>query len=530
MNDFKFSSRCEKIAQQFLLTALVVDDEARIQDLPRPTDSLKKPDRHKSARTPDSTNEVGLPGSHTLDARILVDSFAERGLICAVIAPQDDSPFVNSATNAAKRADMVILDWQLNQDEGRETLKMLKFLLRDGEVKRLRLIAVYTGEHDIRAIGETIRNELQMEGWTFELDELGVVLTNGNCRIVIYAKSNTPLPSDLKNRSVSEAEVVSRLIGDFADLTKGLMPSIALTSLAAVRANAHKVLHNFSAELDPAFLAHRACLQSPDDSQQHMVSLLDSELHAIMDDATRQENPASIESVRDWLVAKFGKKEECELAFGQKRLSFDQTVSLLQNGLNETNVLNSKVFRRLSSGFSGNRQDPDRLDLQLAWMFNFRTVDNSPAPILQLGATLQIYDEKNGEKFYLCMRPRCDSIRLQQQQETFLLLPLIEPKQSRIQLVLKTKENSYRRFCVCTDPCQWLLAEFKPSGLGKPVIAEKSKDGHFFFNGKDGKKFYWIGELKADFAQRVAQHFASGLSRVATDNSEWLRRSEKLRN
>ena len=530
MNDFNFSSRGEKIAEQFLLTALIVDDEARIQDLPGPTDSLKKPGRHKSAQTVDDANEADLPGSHSLDARTLVDSFAERGLICAVIAPQADSPSVTVATNAAKRADMVILDWQLNQDKGRETLKMLKLLLRDGEVERLRLIAVYTGEHNIRAIGETIRKELQMEGWEFKLDDRGVVLTNGNCRIVIYAKSKTPLASDLKNRSVSEAEVVRCLIGDFADLTKGLMPSIALTSLAAVRANAHKVLHNFSAELDPAFLAHRACLPSPDDSQQQMVSLLDSELHAIMDDATRKENPASIESVRDWLVSRFGQGEEFELTLGQKKLSFDQTVSLLQTGLDKNDFLNSKVFGSLSSGFAENGQNPENLDLRLAWMFNFRTVDNSPAPILQLGTAVLLHDEKNGENFFLCMRPRCDSMRLKQDAETFLLLPLIEPKKNKIQLVLKTKKDSYQRFCVCTNPSQWLLTNFNPSALGKPVIAEKSDDGRFFFTSREGEKFYWIGELKADFAQRVAQHFASGLSRVATDNSEWLRRFEQLTN
>ena len=75
-------------------------------------------------------------------------------------------------------------------------------------------------------------------------------------------------------------------------MTEGLLPSIALTSLTAIRENSHKVLDKFHAELDPAFLAHRAGLPAPEDSQQHMVDQLASELHAVMDDAAAKESPA----------------------------------------------------------------------------------------------------------------------------------------------------------------------------------------------------------------------------------------------
>ena len=37
-------------------------------------------------------------------------------------------------------------------------------------------------------------------------------------------------------------------------------------------------------------------------------------------------------------------------------------------------------------------------------------------------------------------------------------------------------------------------------------------------------RFVWQGELKAEFAQRIAQTFTANLSRVAVDESEWLRR------
>ena len=40
----------------------------------------------------------------------------------------------------------------------------------------------------------------------------------------------------------------------------------------------------------------------------------------------------------------------------------------------------------------------------------------------------------------------------------------------------------------------------------------------------EGTKYTWRGELKAEYAQRLAQDLASNLSRLAVDESEWLRR------
>ena len=521
----EFNKRCAKIAERFLLTAVIVDDQAQISESPTPTELLVKPDRHTIGTAPDETPGNNEVTANSLDARTLVDSFAKQGLICAVIAPSENDPSTaDTVMPVARRADMVILDWRLHQDDGEKTIGLLTHLLRDGEATRLRLIAIYTGQYNLIEIGATLKEKLAQQGWDFQSDGQGVQLSYGHCRIVIYAKSRTPLGPELRDRAISEGDIPNRLIGDFADMTHGLLPSIALTSLAAVRKNAHKVLDSFSSELDPAFLAHRACLPVPDNSQQHIVNLLVSELHAIMDDASTQECPASIEAIREWLLSRFG--QEMIFEFGpKKKLSFDKTVSLIQCGLDKSDILSRKDFEILSSRFQINGEASVELDQQLAWMFNFRTVSNSPPPILQLGTALEKRNREDGNALYLCMRPRCDSLRLQNA-ETFLLLPLIDPVRDTIQLVLKTEKDEYSRRSLCTSPSQWLLVEFAPDDSKKCVVAGKGADGQFSFTSTNGTRFNWIGELKAEFAQRVAQHFASGLSRVATDNSEWLRRHE----
>ena len=521
----KFGERCAKIAERFLLTAVIVDDEAQIPDSPAPTESLVTPDRHTVGTAPEETRGKNERVANSLDARTLVDSFAKQGLICAVIVPpNDDSQTSHTVMPVARRADIVILDWRLHHDVGNTTIGLLTKLLKDGEPTRLRLVAIYTGRPNLSEIGAAIKKELAQQGWDFKSDESDVQLSYGHCRIAIYAKSDTQLAPELKDRAISESDVPNRLIGDFADMTQGLLPSIALTSLAAVRENAHKVLDSFSSELDPAFLAHRACLPIPDDSEQHIVNLLDSELHAIMDDASTQECPAGIEAITEWLLSRFGQEKDFE--FGpEKKLSFEESVSLFQCGLDKSDILSRRDFRVLSSRFQRNGEESKDLDQRLAWMFNFRTVNDSPSPILQLGTALQTEDRERGADLFLCMRPRCDSLRLQRP-ETFLLLPLIDPIRDTIQLVLRIDKDNYSRRSLCTTPSDWLLAEFAPHDKKKCVVAEHGNDGEFFFTCTNGTRFDWIGELKAEFAQRVAQHFASGLSRVATNNSEWLRRHE----
>ncbi len=518
-----------EIATRFLQTAVIVDDEAQIGALPPPDKLLVTPGRRTSARTAEEVVKSGTPNLHRLDARILVDSFANLGLICAVIAPRrNDEALIDNVVLTAKRADLVVLDWQLSGDNGKETLSMLKEILKDDADERLRLIAVYTGEQDIDGIGKTIAQELEQMGCKFRRDDLGVVLSYRYCRIVIYAKSDTPLAQELKDRSIPEADVPKYLIRDFANMAEGLLPSIALTSLAAVRENVHKILDRFHATLDPAFLTHRACLPVPEDSQQHMVDQLASELHAIMEDAAARENPAGIEVVKKWLAATHGPNDNFN--FGEnKTLSFDQTVALLREGLGqEPGALSkSKDFKILTSGFAKSEDMQKKLDCELAWMFNFRTVFDASRRILYLGTVLRKQNDTDDSGFFLCMRPRCDSVWLSGE-NSFLLLPLIEPRRKLIQLVLRTDKDTYRRVSVGTNASQWLLVRFSPRRDGEPIIAEQDKTGDFFFTDSDGTQFEWLGELKAEFAQRIAHHFASGLSRVAINNSEWLRRLEKL--
>ena len=129
------------------------------------------------------------------------------------------------------------------------------------------------------------------------------------------------------------------------------------------------------------------------------------------------------------------------------------------------------------------------------------------------------------------MRPKCDSVRLSGK-TIFLFWPLIESDENPTQIVLRTDKDTYRRFGAFTKmDHRWLLVPFEPIQDGKPIVAKSddpSDDPLFYFTDADGRRYDWIGELKAEFAQHMVHEFASRLSRVAVTDSELLRRGVKL--
>ena len=198
-----FRRRCIKVAERFLQNIVIVDDDPYFET-PQEPQSLERPSRTQPRTTEEAAN-ARTSGNRSLDAQTLVNSFAERGLICAIVAPRSSSTVVATVAAAAKRADMVVLDWQMRGDNGKNALAMLNKILDVDAGKQLRLIAIYTADPDICGIARKIANDLNNRGMQFQTDDLGVELSYLHCRIVIYAKDGTYLNPELQGRSIGEA-------------------------------------------------------------------------------------------------------------------------------------------------------------------------------------------------------------------------------------------------------------------------------------------------------------------------------------
>ena len=520
----RLAEHCRRIARRFLLTAVVVDDEPFVRSGPSVPVELRVPDpRGVTAAAVPSEQKTHPP--RPLKVNPITWSFARQGMVCGVVSPQEGQSDHETLAKTAARADIVILDWRLSRTSGANALPLLTRILRKDQANRLRLIAFYTGEPDHDAIRSKITdliNSLDVPDVEDHLESIDF----GACRIVVYAKPDyqTPKPSAV----VKEEELADRLIADFADKVEGLLPSLVLTALAAVRENVYRVLERFGPNLDPAFLAHRACLPQPPESEQHIVEQIASELHGIMDDAVGRTSPAGIEAIKHWLRDRFDKN--C-LVFGPgKEMSQNDALAMLEHGVEKEHgrlKKGGKDYLILSSGFLKGSEDSRELDRRLASAMSFRQVLAGTERQLSMGTVVGRVG--GDEEILLCVTPGCDSVRLSEK-SSFLFLPFTDPKSNTPQVVVPIRKNKYRRMTISMNPSDWRIMDFEPDSSRKYVVAHlNGLDKAFIFKGASDSEgdYRWVGELKAEFAQSIAQLIAERMSRVPLNKLEWLRRSER---
>ena len=529
-----FKQHCREIVRRFLLTAVVVDDELSVAGDPPVHGGLTPPGRGAPTRR-ESTTTTQAPPPRPLQVDPITWSFARQGMVCGVVSPHGEQADHEVLAKAVARADIVILDWRLNPTSGANALPLLTRILTEDQPRRLRLFAFYTGEPNHEKIRDRIVESLN----GIDSPDQAVVASDGSskaidfraCRVVVYGKPRSGVePSAV----VHEEGLADQLIADFADMVEGLLPSVVLTALGAVRENVHRLLECFGHDLDPAFLVHRACLPQRPESEQHIVEQIASELHGVMDDAVGQWSPAGIGAIEHWLKGRF--RDGIELAprkkGGQgKRMSYDDTLAMLQHRIEAESLPLKKVGKEydlLSHGFSGGADNSRELDRRLAAAMSLRQV--LPATWRQLSmGTVVIPTEGDEAAPLLCITPRCDSVRLTEE-TAFLFLPLTDAKSNTPQIVVPVEDDRHRRLTISLNPSQWRSAWFVPDAGRQCVLAHRDGTDKQPFTFKDvsGGEYRWVGELKPEYAHSIAQAIAVRMSRIPLNPSEWIRRSESV--
>jgi len=523
---------CQQIVRRFLLTAVVVDDELSAHADPQVHSNLTPADPLASGQAPTQADLPHHP-SWPLKVDPITWSFARQGMVCGVVAPQDGQNDVEALAKAVARADIVILDWRLSRKTGETALPLLKRILQADQPDRLRLIAFYTGEPDQQDIRRQIAeylNALEEPHGTVRTTDDRSPIDFGACRVVVYGKPGSG--ADGLNTVVNEEELADRLIADVAGMAQGLLPCLVLTALAAVRENVYRVLERFGRGLDPAFLAHRACLPQPSDSEEHMVEQIASELHGIMDEAVSRKSPAGIEAITHWLEDRFADGQVAFHPKGQAPVSVlvGEVLTMLNSGFDNERPsgLGKKQWPVLSHGLAGDSSDIGKLDHRLASAMSFRQVlEGTSRRQLSMGTVVRRIG--SDDTTLLCVTPRCDSVRLTDE-SSFLFLPLWEFKDGPLQVVVPFGADEHHRMTVSEKPSEWLMEDFKPDPERKCVLAyPDGPERGFTFQDVDGGRYRWVGELKPEFAQSIAQAIAKRMSRLPLNKSEWLRRFERTR-
>lgn len=526
---------CETV-DQFLQTVVLVDDEAfrRAAAL----GEEREWEEHESDARPVGGQPLRAPASEPaadyLDVQATTEAFGQRGLVCAVLSPQtkeENREVKDPLLKSARRADLVVLDWNLNGDGGETTRGLVKGILKkdDGLERRLRVIAVYTGEPALGGIGEEMRKivEETLPEHSVKQDENAPAFTCGPVRVTILAKEYVRnLPAVDRRQQVTVDKLPNRLRDEFGRLCNGLVAGAAVAAMAAIRGEAHRLLKALGPELDPAYLGQRASLNRPAEAERQLEELLTAEIGALLSDR-QVGSHANLRRIEQWLKAQEG------LGPGglNDKITADERVRFLALGLGDDRITGHNQvtgrskgdLRRIRDGatelfvsspeaaLAANRAFSERMII--------RTRYSKPEPVLSLGSIVA-----KGDEFLLCVQPACDSVRLTEKRMfPFLKMTRVGGQQLRGAVLLRDRQrqDEWLALEVVEKPGNLVLVEFAAT-VDERVGAGK-RSGRWEFVATDRRRYRWVADLKMAQAQRAVEKLARQFSRVGLAEPEFLR-------
>lgn len=586
MSDFLTASKT--IVTDFLQNVVIIDDEAIYPGPNSHAVTMSEVNtpvgRGTKANLTPSGTVATIPqdnSGHMVNMKTISDSFASHGLLCSIFRPEEhEEDFVEKTTKVLKKADIVILDWNIkikDKDPEATIKELIQAIVQDNEKhkqKGMRYIAIYSGEEKLSQKLEVIKTILDTL-----IDASGIIENNYTLRydhlqINIYAKKSQSSQTD-PDIEVTENELVEKIIDDFTQLIHGIVPNMALQSLTEIRKNTHRLISKFAGILDDAYLTHRAMLPEPKDAEELLITMVTDELQSILEDCnlTFDEekfnlwfneridvltpnqldtklkccyfNKENYESLKEFLSIKpfctDGEYDFTEI-YNDSEIKFNDSklnplITKNRERLKET--LKDDVQNYILHGVDNNPTKPSFKAVkgqpliftsilindgktsndELALLSTNKTFYNSPVPYITLGTILK---DNNG-KYFISLMPRCDAARVKSPGNTFPLLPLSKNNKN-FEVIFK--DTVVRRYKIDFAPKKLRTIHFRQeeAAINSPIYAKK-ENGTYTFTDDSDMKFMWVAELKKEKAQNISNKFAAQLSRVGFNESEYLRRA-----
>ena len=535
-NSKTFTELSQEVAEKFLHTIVFVDDQAGFIEQEQPKKLDEKPGRGSGKEKDTTQKRSNERNTHKLDAKKVIDVFASKGMVCSVLKPDKGDELLGLATKAAERADVLILDWRIYDDDGKKAMGIIgKIITSDStEDQRLRLIIIYTAEN---IVWVSKKMEEKYSG-DFEIVDKGFAFSRGHLRIAIFAKEGAvDVLEAYRDRVLSVNQLSKRVSAEFAKITAGLVSNVALESLAVLRDNTHRIMGRLGHEMDPPYLAHRALLPNPGDAMNHAIDIIASEFRSLLDTYEVGEK-ANLRTIEAWIDMKSreGTSFEAEVANNDiEPVSPEHICEWQRVGIEKSDWFGSlsnkkqgNIYKTLTQTFCAEGVDATELDYRFAMFTSLknRYGRSERRPILTLGTIIKSESPESSNesgKFWLCVQPRCDSVRIEGARNFFFLLLEIVDGGTKFDLVLEDKENKFKKLRIHYKIYESANFKFTPDGSEEQVIRAKEENGKFVFCATE-TRFEWVSELKSEHAQRIANDFAAKLSRVGLDESEWIRR------
>lgn len=546
-NEFQFTS-----AQNFISNVVFIDDRPwveAIDQIDSPPETIEKDDTEDTAMGRESEDSDPLPlqdnnhlpfpspDQHYLRIKDLISSFADKEISASFLFPSpadEENNVVEQAHKLSKIADIVVIDWYLKNERSDLTSRIVKDLVsayQRGEW-RTRLVCIYTGV-DVAALPDALTAQISAEfGEEVCVKNDDNSLSIGeDVRIIFLNKEDIP-PSQLP----------AKLISSFSKISDGLLPTFALNSVAALRRNTHHLLSAFSKELDPAIVGHRMYLSDSDDAELFGLDVLVMQLRSILSTNIIHRKALSLERFENWIHvhcpeprAVDGKALECQELVELMGVCY--STKLDQQPTKKTRKKWEKSARHAVYSDSNHLRDVTskmgRLSKLVREYGGKMPLPNAWRPTLGLGAILRS-DEDGGYKYWLCVQPLCDSVRLDGDR-FFPLLKLVRKSEGEREnedvnkyWLAVTEGKGVAVLSLRANPKDGDFIKFSPEAKSKRVLAEKQADGRFIFSslpiGDKPKIFEWVADVEPLQAQRAVAEMTAQLNRVGVDEYEGLRR------
>jgi hypothetical protein len=546
-NDYRLAA-----TREFAHTMIVVDDEAwkPMAPVASPRAGLRPPRRGHSTPVQNAQQEL-FQIRHALDTDALVASAMDLGLVCSIIRPPKTQSIKAQVGEAARRADIVCLDWEIHNDGGDAATGMIAEIVRadDRRNGRLRLIAIYTGDTSNNKILEKVFDAIPRsyrERYKLDRDAVRIESNHGLRIVCLFKAHGVQLADARKERQVRETNLPERLLREFALLAGGLLSNVALATIASIRNSTHHVLAKMTSTMDGPYFHHRAIVVAAPEAEEYGVDVVLSDLKSAVDKTDVAQKFAGAAAIAARIQEIAGASPTLRLTYGKLEapLQFDVNVNdaikIVVDGCKAThgaittpNKPALKTFNKeISSLFAADAEKAREAMLDFALLTGVRAHPGShlyregkKIPQLGLGSVV-VTDDKH---YLLCLQASCDSVRLKKA-TAFLFVPLVSSTETP-EVVVPVVGRGGAVHCIGLASPATAYAEsrsirFEPAATRTVIAAKLPRRRGLFFSSVDGMHYKWVADLKQRRALRTAQKLGQSLGRLGFDEFEPFRQSD----
>ncbi len=554
-----YDDLAQSVLRDYLRSAVIIDDqwpetvggEADVDELDESmlvTDEI--PDDVGIENVGDPARDIPppRPADNPKDARLLADlqrALLQEGLLACGFRYTHQNRKV--AVALARRADIVVLDWHLVDDDGADALAILEEL-RDNE---LRFVCIFTGHGRIQEVRQALEDRLGKASGTLKAE--GPDLRIGN--LVIAIRNKKGLAEEAPGLTVEPGKMLAEALRGLVSNYNGLVQLAMLELTQQHRRQLPAILKRIDKSIDTAVLLEAGDESSPVGQGGAFLSVLVDEWRAHLEQEhskLRVLGAGGRQLFGAQLARRLGELSETDVEAALERTGVKAAKALasrdtrgqlqewLAGGCKGTvpvapDVTLGKAKRPLASwgvlqaSLGAVKEESTAPLLRLDALFHQQF---EPPDKLTQGAVVAVHQAgPDHNDYYLCITPACDAVRPPQPLEgrshlfTFLRATPIIPESL---FAAKSKKPAY---CVVEHDERLLCLEINLKekfilAIAARKFENETVQGRLTLGSSvlvASVELCFVAQLRAEHALSITAAAAADASRVGVNRVELVR-------